>query len=426
MSSHLQNARAANRVARAREQDEESSEEDEVAETQASQSRRRKGKGRARDSDEDDDGDDVASSQMQRGKATQTQGGATQGLTVDISGSAAFKKKVHDLVKLALYQEYRKQPLRKDDINKKVMERANAKVFNAVFDEAQAILRLKFGMELVGLRQRVEEAAANGANGEDAIGAATQKKKGTAGAKAYILRSVLPASLISLMSKPKPLAQDGSTAHIDLAAPTGGEGDGKVDCGALIDWQKGDGGPTGGIAMVGLLWVVLGTILVHDRTLQEEKLKTIFSERLDIQERTVLPLLSRDQVRRQITFDEFLKNLVKQNYLEKVKIPGVNQGEELAELRWGARADAEFGEQEVAEFMVDIMATRELIGVASDDEEEDARPARGKRGRNGQNGNHANGGGAQKDQETPEQRRTKMMDNIKQAAGTELHSITKA
>jgi hypothetical protein len=100
---------------------------------------------------------------------------------------------------LALYQEYRKQPLRKDDINKKgkqcrakssfspitdcpissaVMERANAKVFNALFDEAQSILRMKFGMELVGLRPRVEEAAAaNGANGDEVI-AATQKKKG--------------------------------------------------------------------------------------------------------------------------------------------------------------------------------------------------------------------------------------------------------
>ncbi|KAJ9101845.1 hypothetical protein QFC21_003185 [Naganishia friedmannii] len=417
MSSHLQNARAANRRARAREQDEESSEE-EVAETQASQSKRRKGKGRARDSDEDDD-DDVLPSQTQIGKATQTQGGATQGLTVDSIGSAAFKKKVHDLVKLALYQEYRKQPLRKDDINKKVMEKANAKVFSALFEEAQSILRLKFGMELVGLRPRVDEAAA--ANGDEVV-AATQKKKGNTGVKAYILRSVLSPALISAMAKPKPLAQDGSTADIDLAAPTGGEADGKVDCGALIDWQKGDGGPTGGVAMIGLLWVVLGTILVHDRTLLEDRIKLIFAERLDIQEHTVLPLLSRDQVKRQITFDEFLKNLVKQNYLEKVKIPGVNQGEELSELRWGARADAEFGEQEVAEFMIDIMATRESIGVGSDDEEE-ARPARGKRGRNGQNGNHANG--AQKDRETPEQRRTKMMDDIKQAAGTNLRPITK-
>jgi hypothetical protein len=68
------------------------------------------------------------------------------------------------------------------------------------------------------------------------------------------------------------------------------------------------------------------------------------------------------------------------------------------------------------------MATREPIGVGSDDEE-DVRPVRGKRGRNGQNGNHANG--AQKDRETPEQRRTKMMDDIKQAAGTELRPITK-
>ncbi|KAJ9113844.1 hypothetical protein QFC19_000037 [Naganishia cerealis] len=438
--SALQNARAANRRKRAQEQDEDSS-SDGDAETQASPLKRRKGKQRARDGDEDDD---EPIPQTQRGQATQTQGAASQVLTADSIGSAAFKKKVHDLVKLALYQEYRKQPLRKEDINKKVMERANAKVFNALFDEAQTILRTKFGMELTGLRPRVEEAGENGAaNGEGGASAATQggtKKKGsgTSAAKAYILRSVLPMSLVSLLNEPRPISHDGHSAHIDLAAPTGGEGDGKIDCGALIDWQKGDGGPTGGIAMVGLLWVVLGTILVHDRTLSEDRLKSMFQDKLDISDNTLLPLLSRDAVKRQVTFDEFLKNLVKQNYLEKVgddalahpglmlipsrqvKIPAVNQGEEQSEFKWGSRADAEFGEQEVAEFMADIMTSQAPVGGDSDDEE--VRPARGKGRRNGQNGNQA----AQRERETPDQRRTKMLDNIKQAAGTELRPITKA
>jgi hypothetical protein len=140
--------------------------------------------------------------------------------------------------------------------------------------------------------------------------------------------------LIPLLSEPRPISLEGSDARVNPAAPTGGEGDG-VDCGALIDWQKGDGGPTGGIAMVGLLWVVLGTILVHDRVLTEgewksgrvvsiadvphtERLKTIFKDKLDIGDNTLLPHLSRDAIKRQITFDEFLKSLLKQNYLERV------------------------------------------------------------------------------------------------------------
>lgn len=53
-----------------------------------------------------------------------------------------------------------------------------------------------------------------------------------------------------------------------------------------------------------------------DRT-GAERLKTIFKDKLDIGENTLLPHLSRDAIKRQITFDEFIKSLLKQNYLEK-------------------------------------------------------------------------------------------------------------
>lgn len=49
-----------------------------------------------------------------------------------------------------------------------------------------------------------------------------------------------------------------------------------------------------------------------------ERLKTIFKDKLDIGDNTLLPHLSRDAIKRQITFDEFLKSLLKQNYLERV------------------------------------------------------------------------------------------------------------
>jgi hypothetical protein len=53
-----------------------------------------------------------------------------------------------------------------------------------------------------------------------------------------------------------------------------------------------------------------------------ERLKTIFKDKLDIGENTLLPHLSRDAIKRQITFDEFLKSLLKQNYLERVSRGG--------------------------------------------------------------------------------------------------------
>ena len=90
-----------------------------------------------------------------------------------------LKKRATDLVRLALFQEQRRMPLRRDDISKKVMGSQRG-VFKAVFDEAQNILRGTFGMELVELPTRGAThdtaAAAGGTTGRDK----TQKeKKGT-------------------------------------------------------------------------------------------------------------------------------------------------------------------------------------------------------------------------------------------------------
>lgn len=163
---------------------------------------------------------------------------------------------------------------------------ANAKVFSALLDEAQTILRSKFGMELVGLRARPEAAGAAVPMDVDDDAEPTQgkkkgpkKAKGPPAAKGFILRSILSDGLIALINEPRPISVQGEDAREDRAAPTGGEGDGLVDCGALIDWQKGDGGPSGGIALVGLMWVVLGTILVHDRVMSEGELKAADIER---------------------------------------------------------------------------------------------------------------------------------------------------
>ena len=56
-----------------------------------------------------------------------------------------LKKRTTDLVRLALFQEQRRMPLRHDDISKKVMGSQRG-AFKAVFEEAQKILRVSFGM----------------------------------------------------------------------------------------------------------------------------------------------------------------------------------------------------------------------------------------------------------------------------------------
>ena len=65
------------------------------------------------------------------------------------------------------------------------------------------------------------------------------------------------------------------------------------------------------------------------------------------------------------------------------------------------------------------MATRPPVEPESDDEDDVPRQGRGRGRRNGQQQNPS------KERQTPEQRRAKMMDDIKQAAGSELLLSTK-
>lgn len=62
------------------------------------------------------------------------------------------------LVRLALSSEYARQPLRRTDVNAKIMKDAasagNKVQFRTVFNEAQKTLRDVFGMELVDLPSR--------------------------------------------------------------------------------------------------------------------------------------------------------------------------------------------------------------------------------------------------------------------------------
>lgn len=61
---------------------------------------------------------------------------------------------VKKLVRLALASEYARQPIRRTDISAKVLGEQGARQFKTVFAEAQRVLRVRFGMEMVELPQR--------------------------------------------------------------------------------------------------------------------------------------------------------------------------------------------------------------------------------------------------------------------------------
>lgn len=86
-----------------------------------------------------------------------------------------LKNRATDLVRLALFHEQKRMPLRRDEISKKVMGSQRG-AFKAVFEEAQNILRGTFGMELVELPTR---AAAHDTAGDGMGGGKTQEKAGT-------------------------------------------------------------------------------------------------------------------------------------------------------------------------------------------------------------------------------------------------------
>lgn len=58
---------------------------------------------------------------------------------------------VKKMVRLALASEYSRQPIRRTDISAKVLGEQGSRRFKAVFDEAQTVLRKRFGMEMVEL-----------------------------------------------------------------------------------------------------------------------------------------------------------------------------------------------------------------------------------------------------------------------------------
>ncbi|WVR08920.1 hypothetical protein IAU60_005979 [Kwoniella sp. DSM 27419] len=342
---------------------------------------------------------------------------------------ADLNARAGQLVRFALFQEYKKNLIRRGDINKNVLPN-NPRAFNAVFARAQQIMRDTIGCEMYEVRAKTKGDAVNGVDGEATQTQAqtqaqtqtqTQRARGrgraradgdedgdedddgdvtgptkrakTSGTKAYVLRSILPASLVEAMANPAPL-------------PLGAQADDREgeDSGALIQWEKGDGTGSGHIALLGVRTVILAIVMTLGRVVSDDQLHA-YLRRLNLHRDTILPYVSADSRDPPLTLDKYMDLLAKQAYLDKVKLPAPagNPEGQTYEWRWGQR-EAEFSESDAAMFIEQIMLGRE---EDDSEEEEDARDNRRR----------------QTEQVDKAAQRKKLRLDIVKATGSALHRI---
>lgn len=243
-------------------------------------------------------------------------------------GHAEMRRRAGDLVRMALCAEFRREPLRRDDLARGVLGRDGARAFPAVLAHAQLILRDTFGMELVDARAR-------GAGAEHAA-----KRPRVEPRRAFVLRSALPAHVAAAITAP-----DGP-----------------------LTWTPSDGG-----AQMGLLFLVLSVVLLSGRQCAGDRVRAALAG-LGLARGCALPAAlqplgvdagggggaagaasapSATQTRGRgdpLDLDAFLAQLHRQGYLESVRVPSGDAAPRL-EWRWGPRADAEIGERAVGAFI---------------------------------------------------------------------------
>lgn len=202
-------------------------------------------------------------------------------------GRQEAERRVNEMVRLALFSEFRRQPLRREDITKKVLDKATSRAFPYVFNRAQSILRSTFCYEMVAVRARGVENEHLAAQAKE-----TQKEKkkskesgtqskgkrkaadddddddaeegGSRGsAKAWVLRSILPSVMITALAEPNAQIaaafehEDRDDEHQHRASPS------SEPSGMIMDWNRADGQ----LGSMGLTFLILGFILLNGRGL---------------------------------------------------------------------------------------------------------------------------------------------------------------
>ncbi|KAH9054702.1 MAGE-domain-containing protein [Lactarius vividus] len=362
---------------------------------------------------------------------------------------ADLKKRATDLVRLALFQEQRRMPLRRDEISKKVMG-SQRSAFKDVFNEAQSILRNTFGMELVELptRAATHDASAGQDRSQDKAGTQNgenagerqkvtglKKKAVSQGSKTYILRSILDPALIerAALTNKRIFEVEAADAPDDVASAEPGT----RTYGSLIAWNSADQ-----LAALGILYVILALILVSGKVISDMDLRLLL-RRLRLRPPTQIALPAHTP-HRTLTFDAYLTQLQRQGYLDRTRIgaggaaqkrrrggvgamqagSGGGEGDDVVwEWRWGPRAAAEIGEAAVARFVAEFMAERASRGGAGGG----GGPGRGAGGGAGSDeGSDEEVGGrrARAHREEAQKRLAALLKGVEHAAGGELADAT--
>ncbi|KAG9316784.1 MAGE-domain-containing protein [Chiua virens] len=306
-------------------------------------------------------------------------------------------KKARDLVRFALFSEQKRVPLRREDINKKVLG-SYTRSFNTVLSKAQVLLHKTFAMELVELQARNyrEEDPA-----EELQNATGIKKRGAwsiftsiiqdhiqlrscapataAGSKTYILRSTLDLTIIEQAA-----LTDEHLLEEELVEGLDDDDDEMPrNYGSVIAWSTADQ-----LAALGLLHVILALILSFtDFTYRIVVLVDLRAnlKRLRIPQGSNIPS-NAQSMHRTMAIDSFLQHLVRQGYLDRVRLGdtkstgkrrgrlsstqvNTDENPQAYEWRWGNRAHAEVGEQAVATFVGEFMVEQTTM---ADVEEEEA------------------------------------------------------
>ncbi|KAG6331955.1 hypothetical protein ID866_7133 [Astraeus odoratus] len=296
-------------------------------------------------------------------------------------GDAELSRKASDLVRLALFTEHKRVPLRREDINKKVLG-SNTRSFNAVLDRAQKLLRKTFAMELVELQARNyrEDDAMAGDELQEARNATGVKKRAAAvGSRTYILRSVLDPVIIERAA----MADERLLEEQVADSPDSDDDDDETPrlYGTIISWSTSDQ-----LAALGILHVILALILVNGRAMSDLDLRANL-KRLHLPSSAVV-LMTAQATHRTMPIDTYLGQLIRQGYIDRVrlgdnKVAGGKRGRVLAatqvsaednqayEWRWGNRAHSEIGERAVADFVAEFMVECSRQAEDGDDDEQE-------------------------------------------------------
>ncbi|KAI9312485.1 MAGE homology domain-containing protein [Dichotomocladium elegans] len=203
----------------------------------------------------------------------------------------AEKRKINDTVRYALACEFRRATIRRDDINKKILQE-RTRMFKAVHAGAQQKLRHLFGVEMVELGQKEKPA----------VGSKENTAKAIPTTRSYILRSILPTRY----NDPQVIKRSDQEYE-----------------------------------MMGILYVILSLIFTNERTMQDATLNEHL-DRLNVADSS--PLFG-DR-------EKLLETFVRQNYLHRTKVGDDASGSEIAwEYYWGPRAKAEIKEETIVDFI---------------------------------------------------------------------------